>query len=64
MIEGYINQGDTVKAKELITQMKTKDIRHRPRNRQWMNTKMEEDFRVFDNIVSVGIRPSVINRTS
>jgi hypothetical protein len=31
MNEGYINQGDSVKAKELITQMKTKNILHRLR---------------------------------
>jgi pentatricopeptide repeat protein len=31
MIEGYLKHGDSVKAKELITQMKTKDIRHHRR---------------------------------
>jgi pentatricopeptide repeat protein len=31
MIEGYLKHGDSVKAMELITQMKTKDIRHNPR---------------------------------
>ena len=30
MIEGYLNHGDSMKAKELITEMKNKDIRHRP----------------------------------
>jgi pentatricopeptide repeat protein len=30
MVEGYLKHGDSVKATELITQMKTKDIRHHP----------------------------------
>jgi pentatricopeptide repeat protein len=30
MIEGYLKHGDSVKAKELIAQMKTKDICHHP----------------------------------
>jgi pentatricopeptide repeat protein len=31
MIEGYLKHGDSVKAKELIAQMKIKDIRRHPR---------------------------------
>ena len=31
MIEGYLNHGDSVKAKEFITKMKSRDVCHSPR---------------------------------
>jgi pentatricopeptide repeat protein len=34
MIQGYLNHGDFLKAKELITEMKTKGIHPRPRKSQ------------------------------